>query len=181
MWKQINDYPDYEINEQGEVRRGNRLLKSTPSTNGYKRVSLCKDGKVKDFRIHRLMAQHFIHNLDNKPQVNHIDGDLNNNSLSNLEWVTASENLLHAIHVTKTHNAPLGWIGKFGKEHNRSKSFWIEDKYGVIKKYGSGLEFTRLTGLDHSAISYARTKSLSSYRFVRGKMKGLVVHFEIMP
>lgn len=188
MWRKIKGYEtEYEINRTGDIRRlttkkgclGGKILKHGKASNGYIKIELCKNGKVKTFQLHRLLAQHFIDNPDNNPQVNHIDGNRSNFSLSNLEWVTARENLLHAIRVTKTHAAPLSMIGKFGKDHNRSKSFWIEDKFGIIKKYGSGLEFTRLTGLDHTSISYARKKALSSYRFVHGKMNGLTVHFEI--
>ena len=181
MWKKIKDYPSYEIDIFGNIKRGKRILKSKKATNGYTNICLCKNGKPKMFRLHRLLAQTFIPNPDNKPQINHIDGKKNNNDLSNLEWVTASENMLHAIYVTKNKVSPRSMAGKFGAAHNRSRPFFIEYANGEIVKYESGLEFTRLTGLDNSSISWARKKMINSYSFKRGKMNGLTVHFELIP
>ena len=62
----------------------------------YDQVSYQEDGKQKHVTVHRLMAEAFIPNPENKPQVNHIDGDPSNNSIDNLEWVTAKENIVHA-------------------------------------------------------------------------------------
>lgn len=73
-----------------------RVLKAKMSRNGYLRVSLCKGGIVKDFSIHRLVAQTFIDNPQNKPWVNHKDGVKANNNADNLEWSTISENIKHA-------------------------------------------------------------------------------------
>lgn len=66
------------------------------STTRYYRVSLSKDGKVSRYSVHRLVAKHFINNTDNKPMVNHIDNDGTNNKVTNLEWCTHSENMIHA-------------------------------------------------------------------------------------
>nr|WP_277814256.1 HNH endonuclease signature motif containing protein [Bacillus wiedmannii] len=63
----------------------------------YKYVTLYKDGKQKVKEVHRLIAEAFIPNEANKPQVNHINGDKTDNSLNNLEWVTVSENIQHAF------------------------------------------------------------------------------------
>jgi hypothetical protein len=180
MWKKIKNYPDYEINELGTVRRGAKILKHNVSTNGYIAICLCKNGKPKLFRLHRLLAENFISNPLKKPQVNHIDGNRKNNNLDNLEWVTISENMLHAIHVTKTKPAPCSMLGKFGKDHNLSKHFYLEYPDGKIIKYESGLDLVRKTGFDHSAISWARVKKQSGHKFSRGKMKGIIVHFELV-
>lgn len=97
----------YLINKYGKryFKRG-RILKLTRWT--YKRscpkhpgftVMLYKDRRAKRFTVHRLVALAFIPNPENKPQINHKDGDRTNNSVDNLEWVTQSENILHSVYV----------------------------------------------------------------------------------
>ena len=90
---EINNYPDYLIYPSGKVwsKYVKRYL-SVFDTNGYLQVTLCKDGIPKNHSIHRLLAIHFIENPDNKPCVDHWDGNRKNNKLNNLRWVTHSEN-----------------------------------------------------------------------------------------
>lgn len=78
------------------VSRLGRKIKPQKSNVGYLRVEVWSNGLGRKFLIHRLLAEAFIPNPDGKPQVNHIDGDKTNNAISNLEWVTQSENQLHA-------------------------------------------------------------------------------------
>ncbi len=66
---------------------------------GYLRVALTKDGRTRLVYIHRVVAQTYITNPDNKPMVNHIDGVKTNNRVENLEWVTGQENHDHAFHL----------------------------------------------------------------------------------
>jgi len=78
------------------------MVKLKPSLNkkrGYYYISLQGGGKRKNFQLHRLVADYFIENKFNKPQVNHIDGNKSNNNASNLEWCTRSENHLHAFRI----------------------------------------------------------------------------------
>ena len=175
-WIKIKDYENYEINELGHVRRNGKIRKSFISNNGYLIIQLCKDGKIKHFLIHRLIAQTFVKNPENKQYVNHIDGNRQNNLIENLEWVTKSENILHAYHITKNRIISPPMKGKFGKNHNRSKSFHIEFPSGKFIEYGSGLEFQRCTGFSRRIISYVRNFGRSHY-FLKGKMKGLTVYF----
>lgn len=187
MWKKIAEYEDYKIHRDGRVKRlvskysrKERILKHSIASNGYVQISLCKDGKAKVFRLHRLLAETFISNPENKPQVNHKDGNKKNYSLSNLEWMTASENNLHSIRVLKR-KPPRSMLGKLGKDHNLSKHFYIQYLNGDIIKYESGLEFKRITGFDHTSISWARKKKKSGYKFLKkGNLKNLIVHFEIL-
>ena len=87
IWKQINDFDNYEVSNFGNVRRktkkGYHLLKPSVNNNGYYQVSLSKDGKAKPFRVHRLVAVAFIPNPDNLPIINHKDENKLNNNADN--------------------------------------------------------------------------------------------------
>lgn len=74
-----------------------KILKFGGNGKGYTMVSLWKDKKESRKLVHRLVAKAFIVNKENKPYVNHLDGIKNNNNVENLEWVTASENTIHAF------------------------------------------------------------------------------------
>lgn len=101
----------YQVSNLGNVKslpkgdgNGNRerLLKQEVTTQKqahYNRVSLCKNGKVTRYAVHRLVAQLFIPNPEGKPQVNHIDCNGMNNVVSNLEWVTGKENMRHSANL----------------------------------------------------------------------------------
>ena len=82
----------YWINKKGEVKSRYRVKKPSINKDGYYIVNLSKEGKGKSFYIHRLLALHFIPNLDNLSQVNHKDENKLNNDLSNLEWCTQDDN-----------------------------------------------------------------------------------------
>jgi hypothetical protein len=96
----IENYEDYQIDTLGNVYscKHNKTIKMKPQyvVAGYQYVSLCKNGERKNRFIHRLVAEAFIANPNNKEQVNHLDGDKANNRRDNLEWVTPSENIIHA-------------------------------------------------------------------------------------
>ena len=89
----------YSINENGEVfnERTGKKLKPYSNSDGYKYVKLCDRGRKKCFRVHRLVAEAFVPNPNNKRYVNHVDHDKTNNKAENLEWVTAQENTDHEI------------------------------------------------------------------------------------
>ena len=91
---EINDYPNYLIYEDGRVysKKRKHFLKPKVRKDGYSQVILSKNNKVYCRTIHRLVALHYIPNTDNKPQVDHIDRNKQNNNISNLRWVTHQEN-----------------------------------------------------------------------------------------
>lgn len=96
-WNTISDYPNYEVSDQGRVRnrKSGRILK-TELVKGYPRVLLVDRSRHRPAMVHRLVAEEFTTEDHDGLQVNHIDGDKTNNKLSNLEWVTGSENISHA-------------------------------------------------------------------------------------
>lgn len=111
-WRPVVGYEDrYLVSNDGKVKsidmlvrcRGNgyrmkkgKVLPLRENSRGYVTVNLCVDNVMHTKLIHRLVAEAFIPNPSNKSQVNHIDGNINNNHVSNLEWVTDNENKLHS-------------------------------------------------------------------------------------
>lgn len=85
---------------------------------GYMNVSLYKDGKQKQYKVHRLIAQTFIPNPQNKKQVNHIDGDKSHNVVWNLEWVTSKENNIHASNIGLIKNSQKVLVVETGEVFN---------------------------------------------------------------
>ena len=85
----------YMINSSGDVYsvKSNKLLQPGRNSQGYKTIILCKDGKEKSFKVHRLVALAFIPNMSNYPFINHKDEDKTNNSVENLEWCTHEYNI----------------------------------------------------------------------------------------
>jgi len=106
IWKDIKGYEGlYQVSNYGRVRglitsQGRRkgILKPYDH-DGYKRINLYKNKKVKKYYVHRLVAQAFISNPNKYPEVNHKDGDKSNNHISNLEWCTSSQNQIHAYKI----------------------------------------------------------------------------------
>ena len=91
IWCPVKNYESlYEVSDQGRVKSigygKERILSPGKLQNGYLRVNLCKNGERKNLLVHRLVAQAFIPNPDNLPEVNHKDEDKDNNSVQNLEW-----------------------------------------------------------------------------------------------
>lgn len=91
----------YGINKKGDVfgYKRAKILKQKTNRYGYKTIKLCKNNQLYYFMVHRLVAQTFINNPNNLPQVNHKDGVKSNNKVDNLEWCTQSENMKHAYRM----------------------------------------------------------------------------------
>lgn len=125
IWKQIKGYEIiYKISNNGTVERVGgsvtrlnhflyvpaKVMLPKDNGKGYLRIKLTKNGKEKRVMLHRLIAESFIPNPENKPQVNHINGIKTDNKIENLEWVTHLENIRHSIK-----------IGTFHKNHPNKK------------------------------------------------------------
>lgn len=135
QWKEIIEASNYEVSNLGRVRNKTtkKILKGRLSKSGYLQVSvkLNETQKFSNRYIHRLVAVYWIANPENKREVNHIDGDKENNAIENLEWVTSSENqkYRHKLGNNKTSQRK---VGKFDKDGN------------LIAKYNSIVEAAAL-------------------------------------
>lgn len=99
-WKHVPGTADVEVSNMGDVRTtGGYHYSPIVNKKGYKMVSLWINGEMKRKQIHRLVAEAFVPNPYNKPEVNHKNGDRGNNCIWNLEWSTTQENILHSIFV----------------------------------------------------------------------------------
>lgn len=102
VWKKIKGYSNYEVSDLGNVRRIlksglTRQLKLVDNGNGYLRLNLYRNKVQSKKYIHRLVADAFLSNRNNHPEVHHRDHDKTNNTKSNLEWVSSEENNSHKV------------------------------------------------------------------------------------
>lgn len=123
IWESVKEYDGlYLVSNLGRVlsapRNGTRpywRLMSPHYVGGYIQYPLTKNNKTKEYKAHRLVAEAFLPNLENKREVNHIDGNKHNNSVDNLEWATTSENQTHAHYVLCKGIKPVKQLTKDGK------------------------------------------------------------------
>ena len=149
------------------------ILKQYEDKNGYMYVTLQKDKKRKTIKVHRLVAQTFLENPNNFPQVNHIDGNKKNNNENNLEWCTAKHNMNEAVRIglfdickkIQRKNAIKNNLGKnhvYANEVTKKKIGQYDKNDNLIKTYESISEASRQTGINIMSISYCANKKRKS-------------------
>lgn len=106
IWYTITKYPDYEVSINGQVRNklSKKIKKFTDNGHGYLRANFLMNHEQSTVYLHRIIAETFIDNPNNLPEINHKDGDKYNNEISNLEWCTSSFNQMHRHYVLRHGN-----------------------------------------------------------------------------
>lgn len=176
IWKNIAGYEGYQVSSLGNVRS---LRRKTPHVlkpcrnlhSAYLQVWLFKKHRKKDqLFIHRLVAKAFVPNPENKPQVNHVNGNKFDNRAENLEWVTASENQRHAVAIgLKTSGEDCKWAKLTSEQVRLIRSLYKprDKEFGVkalAKKFGLG--FGTVQRLVHGE-SYKNAGGIIHKKFYR--------------
>ena len=143
---EIKDFDNYTIDREGNVfnTKFDRFLNPYVRKDGYLQVSLYKNGKVKTFGIHQLLALTYIPNPDNKPTVDHIDQTTSNNSLSNLRWATYSE---QSENQGSKGEIPHKYIRYYLDKRNGHKYYKIQKK-GYFEKILNVEKYTLKDAVD---------------------------------
>lgn len=163
IWKDVVGFEGrYQVSNMGNVkslryggRGGEKNMKPTLHHTGYKIVGLGSAKKI--YGVHVLVAKAFVEKPNGKDFVNHIDGNKQNNCADNLEWVTARENIQHAIKVglRDPHNVPK----RYGDDNHASKPVYQFDICGnLIKIWGGHSEAARGVGCTSCSISHVVDK-----------------------
>ena len=146
-WKPIAGYEGlYEVSDLGRVKSlkygKDKILKPGKDGWGYLKINLCKDGHVKKFKVHRLVAEAFIPNQNNLDTVNHKDEVKTNNVASNLEWMSQKDNVNYGTRNKRIAESLSKQVQMFDKSTGE-----------LLATFPSLAEAERVTGIYHSNIS----------------------------
>lgn len=170
MWKDIPEYEGlYQVSNYGRVKsltRYKKILK--PYINyGYANIILSKNKKTKYYKIHRLVAQAFIPNIENKPFINHKDGNKLNNNVNNLEWCTAKENTKHAFEnnlIVIKKGKENHMYGKCGDKHWNSKKVINIETGKIYNSFGEVARELNITNASN-IVAVCKGKKQSAYGY----------------
>lgn len=143
-------------NQNSVIKRGKILKPNNNNNSGYYKITLSKNGISKVFSVHRLVAETFISNPQNKPCVNHIDGNKLNNDINNLEWTTAKENTIHAFKNGFCENM-IKSLSKKVKQY--------DENFNLLKEWSSFHEIERETGMSATYICRVCKNQNKAYNF----------------
>lgn len=153
-------YPYYSVDTDGNVfsHKSNKYLTSVRTKDGYDFVNLCVNGKMHIYKKHRLVALAFIPNPDNKPCIDHINGDRTDNRVCNLRWCTCKENSNNPITRMRLSESKKGkshpMFGILGKNNPKSKVVLQYTKDGeFVAEYYGVAEAQRLTNICRNNIT----------------------------
>jgi hypothetical protein len=150
LWQDIKGFNGiYQISNLGRLKsfkkiKTGRILSNKNSNGDYLSVVLKTKKNTRYCRLHVLVAESFISNPDNKPQVNHKDGNKQNNYVDNLEWVTASENIQHAIKLNPNMVAGMYHYNRFIRPKTLEQ-FTLNGKF--IAQHENSIEAQKSTGV----------------------------------
>ena len=159
IWKDVVGYEElFRVSNFGNVfsKRTGKLLKQHSRKHGRKTIATKvggRNGMSLCFKVHRLVAEAFLENIENKPQVNHIDGNPSNNNLVNLEWATASENIVHAFDngLIKIKSGLENALFKLTYD----QVLFIKEKYREYCRVFGARALGRMFGVTHGVITDA--------------------------
>ena len=182
-WKLIKNYEGlYEVSNLGRIRSLDKLVKGRKGTeyikkgkilkqikhvNGYMKIGLTKDGKRKTFLVHRLVAEAFISNPENKPYIDHINTIKDDNRVENLRWATASENQYNELTTIKKKEykgEKCYWYGKSGEDNPRSKKVVQFNLDGSIVKIWDSASQTEEFGFLLSKVTACCRKERKTHK-----------------
>lgn len=183
-WKNIKDYPNYQVSNLGRIRSVDRIVKSAYNSkrkmsekilkpnikSRYPSITLYdNDGKAENKTIHRIVATTFIPNPNNYPVVNHKDGNRLNNCVDNLEWCTQSHNVKESYRLG-LERPNLTSLGKYGKLNKKAKKIKQIDRNTnkIINCFYGITEANRKTGINFRNIHLClqnKRKSAGGYKW----------------
>lgn len=148
IWKDIKGYERlYQVSNFGRIKsiknNKEKILKLCANNKGYLCINLCRDKKLKRFLVHRLVAEAFINNFDNKPFVNHLDCNPSNNQVTNLEMCTQKENIQYCINLGRNYTRKVYQFSLLGE---------------FLREYKSITEANKITNISVSHISQCCNK-----------------------